>query len=88
MKTADPPVLDRILDPVSACLTPEVARALVNLRADPVVQDRIGELAAKSNEGTLTPAERSQYETYVAAIDFVAVLQSKARALLAKSGRS
>lgn len=84
MKTLEPPVLDRILEPVSRCLTPEVARAITDLRADAAVQARIDKLADKSTAGTLTPVERAEYESYVAAIDFVAILQSKARALLAR----
>lgn len=78
------PVFDRILDPVSRCLTPEVARRLVKLRADPDVQARIDELADKCNEGELTTAERAEYDAYVSAIDFIAILQAKARELLAK----
>ncbi|MBI3911791.1 MAG: hypothetical protein HY320_12785 [Armatimonadetes bacterium] len=79
-------VLDRILDPIGRCLTPEVARQLVELRADPVAQARIEELADKCAEGQLTLDERAEYETYVLAGDFVAILQAKARSLLARSG--
>lgn len=74
--------LHRILDPVGRCLTPEFARALMSLRTDPETQDRIDELADKSTEGTLTAAERAEYETYVSANDFLGVLQAKARRLL------
>lgn len=74
--------LDRLLDPVSRCLTPEVAREIAGLRADPAVQERIDELADKSTEGNLSPQERSEYETYVGAIDFIAALQAKARAVI------
>lgn len=81
--TLETAVLDEILDPVSRCLTPDVARLLVELRASPATQLRIDELADKCNEGLLTPDERSLYESYVQAIDFVSVLQSKARRLLA-----
>lgn len=76
-------VLDRILDPVSRCLTPDAAAHLVALRADPTAQARIDELADKSTAGTLTTDERGEYETYVRAIDFVSILQAKARAILA-----
>jgi len=34
-------ILARLLEPLGQCLTPEVAKALVNLRADPHVQARI-----------------------------------------------
>ncbi len=75
--------LDRILAPVGRCLTPEVARALVSLRTDEAMQARLDELADKSTEGTLSPAERDEYVAYVSAIDFLTVLQAKARAVLA-----
>jgi hypothetical protein len=76
-------VLDRLLDPVSRCLTPEVARRLVGLRADPVIQERLDLLAEKATEDELSSDELAEYETYVRALDFIAVLQAKARTLLA-----
>jgi len=66
-------------------LTPDVARNLVKLRLDAKTQARIDRLAQRCNEGKLTPKERAQYAAYVSAIDFVAILQAKARALLADS---
>jgi uncharacterized protein YnzC (UPF0291/DUF896 family) len=62
-----------------------VARDLVKLRFDPEAQARIDKLARKCNEGKLTDAERNEYETYAYAIDFIAILQAKARALLKRS---
>jgi hypothetical protein len=82
MKTLDPPILDRLLDPVGRILTPEVARDLVRLRFDHKAQTHIRKLARKCNEGKLTDAERRDYETYVHAIDFIAILQAKARNVL------
>lgn len=82
MKTLGAPVLDRLLDPVGRILTPDVARDLVKMRFDPKAQARIDRLALKCNEGKLTDAERSEYETYVYFIDFMAILQAKARTLL------
>jgi hypothetical protein len=78
-------VLDRLLDPVAEILTPEVARALVNLRAQPDVQARIDELAEKCNEGELTPVEQAEYGDIVEAIDFISILQAKARARLGRA---
>ena len=78
-------VLDRLLDPVAACLTTDVARRIAALRADPGTQARLDELADKAAEGDLSPAEREEYATYVEALDFVALLQAKARALLPAS---
>ena len=75
-------VLDRLLDPLVLCLTPESARAVVALRADAAAQARIGELAEKCNEGVLTPEERREYEVYVQVGDVISILQAKARLLL------
>jgi hypothetical protein len=85
MKSPDTPVLDRLLDPLGRMLTPEVARNLVNLRFDRKTQTRIERLARRCNEGCLSEEESREYETYIHAMDFIAILQAKARALLKRS---
>ena len=82
------PMLDRILGPVSASLNIEAAQKLVGLKADRKVQARVAELAEKCNEGELTPTERREYEQYVMAGHVVAILQARARLLLARRGPS
>ncbi|MEO7300175.1 MAG: hypothetical protein ABI042_16545 [Verrucomicrobiota bacterium] len=72
-------VLDRLLDPISRCFTPESARSLVALRADAVAQQRVEELAEKCNHGNLSPDEQREYETYVHVGNLIAILQAKAR---------
>ena len=74
--------LAKILDPVAQCFTPEVAKRVAELRADPAVQARIEELAEKCNEGTITPEEMAEYDAYIQAMDIVVVLQKKARSLI------
>lgn len=64
-------ILSAWLDPV---ITPDVAQRLVALRADPATQTLLDKYGDKANEGTLTPEERQEYEAYVDAIDFIAVL--------------
>jgi hypothetical protein len=81
---SDNSALDRLLDPVTRCLTPEVARELVALRADAQFQERLDSLADKCTEGELSADEREEYATYVHAIHFIAILQAKARKLLAR----
>jgi len=75
-------VLDRFLDPFGALLTPEVAQRLVAFRVDTATQARIDTLADKCTEGQLTPAEGEEYDTYITAIEFITVLQAKARTVL------
>lgn len=85
---SEPTVLGELLNPLGRCLTPDVARALVSLRAEPHVQARIEALADRSTEGELSAEEQDEYRTYVQAIEFIGVLQSKARALLAAEEHS
>ena len=81
-------IFERILSPVSSSLNEEAARKLIGLKADRKAQARVARLARKCNDGTLTPNERTEYETYVLAGEFVAVLQAQARIQLARRGRS
>ena len=76
-------VLNELLSPVTDCFTPEVAHRIANLRASPKIQAQLDSLADKCNEGTLTPDERAAYEAAVRAVNFIGVLQAKARAMLA-----
>ena len=76
-------VLDRFLEPVRQCLSLEQARRLAEFRADDATQARLDELADKCKEGTLSETERRDYEAYVEAGDLIAVLQAKAREILA-----
>ena len=80
--TAETAALDRLLESVGRCLTRESAQRLIELQADPQLQSRLESLAEKSTESSLSAEERSEYETYVRAIDFITVLQSKARRAL------
>ena len=84
-KLANENMLERILEPVSASLNEEAARKLINIKPDNKVQARVSELANKCNEGELTPEERAEYEIYVLAGEFVAILKAKARLLLARA---
>jgi hypothetical protein len=74
--------LDRLVEPVVRTFTPEVARALAQLRADPALQNRLDQLAEKCNEGALTPEEKEAYETSVRFNTYLAIIQAKARRLL------
>lgn len=84
MATVETTYFDRLLAPVTECFTPEVAERLVGLRADPEIEARIEELAAKANEGQLSREERAEYEDYIEAVDLIGILQARARAILAK----
>jgi len=71
--------LDGLLDPLSRCLDAESARRVMELRIDPAVQSRIDTLAERANDGALSEEERAEYEAYINASDFIAILKLKAR---------
>ena len=75
---------ERVLAAVGQCLDRQSAEALLRLRADREMQGRIEELADKCTEGRLTSEERDEYEALIRVGNFVAVLQAKARRLLAE----
>jgi hypothetical protein len=75
--------LDRFLEPVTESFTPELARALVGLRADDELQAEIETLRQKANLGGLTGEEEAAYKDFVEALDVLSVIQSKARRFLA-----
>lgn len=79
-------LLDKIFEPFGEVMTPETARRFVQMRADDDVQRRIDELADKCTEGELTAEERSEYDAYIQAIDFISIMQSKARQVLQRNG--
>jgi hypothetical protein len=59
-----------------------VARRLVDLQASATTVARVEELADKCNEGTLTPDERAEYESYVQVNQVMTMLKAKARKFL------
>lgn len=77
-----PELLDRLLNPIRDVLTPEVAQAIADLRADAVVQGRLDDWAERHHEGQLTAEELAEYTNLVGAVNLIAVLQSKARSVL------
>lgn len=81
-------MLDRLVDPVVRTFTPEVARALTRLRAEPRLQARMDLLARKCNRGQLSAAEREEYETSIRFANYLAILQTKARRLLRERDRA
>ena len=76
---------DRLLDPVRDCLTPEVAARIAALRADAAAQARLDDLADRNRDGTIGPDELAEYDALVRAAGLIAVLQAKARTVLAGS---
>jgi len=77
--TLETNAFDRGVRPIAEIVFPDKARAILDFRAAPELVGRIEELAGKSTEGRLTDAERAEYEGYVRANKFIAILQRLAR---------
>lgn len=71
--------IHRLIDSI---LTIDLAEKIVALRADSELARRVEELGRKCNEGELSPDEKVEYETYVIANDYLAIIQAKARRVL------
>ena len=80
--TPEMAAFDRGVRPVLQIVLPDKAEAVLNFHPDPQLQARIEELAGKSTEGQLTESERAEYEGYVRANKFIAILQRQARQLV------
>jgi hypothetical protein len=75
-----------MLDPLSECFDAAVAERIVALRLEPALQERIEELADRSNEGLLTDSERAEYESYVEGAEILSLIKLKARRYLVAHG--
>lgn len=79
-------VFDRVLAPVTDCLTPDAARRILESRLDPAIQRRLDELAPKANFGTLTQAEHDEYAELIDAVELLAIFKAKSRLILRLQG--
>ena len=67
-------------------LNADSARSILALNFDAPTPERRQELAAMANEGMLSTEEFAEYETYAQLRGMLAILQSKARLYLQRSG--
>ena len=72
-------IYGQMLDSVGRCFTPDVAARIAEIRASAEVQERLEYLAERCNEGQLTEEEKDEYESCVHVINFISILQAKAR---------
>ena len=78
-------VLEAYLGPLAQCFTPDVARRIVDFRPDVLTEQKLEHLRQQANEGTLSDAERAEYEEFAETLDFVGLLKAHARAVLESS---
>jgi hypothetical protein len=79
MANTEAAIWERLIDPADHDLSPEAVRFLLRLDFRESDHARMEELAQKSNDGALTPDERTDLENYVRVGNVLALMQSKAR---------
>lgn len=77
MTALDSASLHKFLLHFTDTLTPELAEHFVTLPPDTDFQRRLDELAELASEGRLSEEERREYDTYVEAMDIIALLRVK-----------
>jgi hypothetical protein len=73
---------DRGVSPLLQLVLLDKADAVLSFQPDPALRDRIEVLASKASEGKLSEEERAEYEGYVRANKFIAIIRRQARRLL------
>lgn len=77
MATLDSTALRDFLVQFTDGFSPELAEHFIATQPKAELQVRISELAKKANEDELSDAERSEYDTYIEAMDVIALMRAK-----------
>jgi hypothetical protein len=75
-------ILARIIRADEDPLSPDVARYLLSMRLPASDEERLNELSAKAQAGSMTEAETQELDSYLHIGFLLGVLQAKARGLL------
>lgn len=81
-------ILDQLVDLDAPSLSPATARQLLKLGFEPSARARLKSLMAKAQEGRLSGVEQDELDEYLHVADLVAILHSKARQALKRSGKA
>lgn len=88
MSNSETAILDRLILPEQADLPVDAARYRLALDFGESDRERMNALAAKAQEGALSPDEATEIDSYRHVGHLVALLQSKARRSLQRIGHS
>jgi hypothetical protein len=84
--TSEAAIFARVWERGNGGLSPVLARHIVKLGFTEEDKCRMHELAVKNQEGRISPEEIDELDSYIKVGDLLAILQSKARKLLKKTG--
>jgi hypothetical protein len=82
----DAAIVGRLIKPDHREFSPEVAREILSIQLSPEDQAYMQELSRKARDGTLTPTEQGEVESYRRVGYWLGILWSKARRSLKQSG--
>jgi hypothetical protein len=75
-------ILNRVVSPAFAALSPEAAKAMLTLCFSPADMERLQELQTKALAGRLTKDEEEERDAYCRIHSLLGILHSKARVAL------
>ena len=78
-------IWSRTIEPESGSLSPEAARALLELNLSAADCERVNELSAKEQEGALTSAEGRELDNYLNVGRTLELMKAKARLSLRRA---
>ena len=78
-------ILEKIVSPGIADLTPEAARSLLEFKFDAPTTKRVRQLLQKNNRGTISADERIDLEKYLRVGEFLDLVHAKAKLSLVES---
>lgn len=79
-------ILRRVVDVDQPFLSPEAAQAILRLDFSAADRERMNELAARSREGRVSPAEEQELNNFIRVGQILGILRSKARRSLQGRG--
>jgi hypothetical protein len=77
--TSEVAIFNHILQPEQATLSATAARAILSYRFSRADQERMRQLSAKAQQGTLTPNEQEEINNYERVGHILSLMKSKAR---------
>ena len=80
--TREAAIWARLIQAQRGEIAPQVAEYLLSIAFEESDRHRMGQLAERSEAGTLTPEEQTEFDSYLHVGNLLAVMQSRARVAL------
>lgn len=81
-------ILGEVFEPIAPNFTPQLAQVLLQLRLSNDTQNKIRDLLARNNAGTLDATDRTALDNYLLVGQLIDLMQAKARLSLGNSSAS